>query len=154
MCVLLLQDPTKRCGLDRLNLIYAKRAVTGPINGPIRYPRLCRSGTNLFSPFLEGKTFPVETVIIDTGSVLKLFDVDLDLTGSVGSNSNVFRVCRRCLVFFLDSPEFEGFACSWSWTRSFESCAISCGISPRKAESFRFYLQMRGAVQIDRLVQM
>ena len=36
---------TKRCGLDRLNLIYAKRAVTGPINGPIRYPRLCRSGT-------------------------------------------------------------------------------------------------------------
>ena len=31
---------TKRCGLDRLNLIYAKRAVTHPINGLIRYPRL------------------------------------------------------------------------------------------------------------------
>ena len=31
---------TKRCGLDRLNLIYAKRAVARPPNGLIRYPRL------------------------------------------------------------------------------------------------------------------
>ena len=31
---------TKRCGLDRLNLIYAKRAVARPANGLIRYPRL------------------------------------------------------------------------------------------------------------------
>ena len=30
---------TKRCGLDRLNLIYAKRAVARPPNGLIRYPR-------------------------------------------------------------------------------------------------------------------
>ena len=35
---------TKRCGLDRLNLIYAKRAVTGPPNGLIRYPRLVLCG--------------------------------------------------------------------------------------------------------------
>ena len=34
------RNSTKRCGLDRLNLIYAKRAVAGPINGLIRYPRL------------------------------------------------------------------------------------------------------------------
>ena len=34
---------TKRCGLDRLNLIYAKRAVARPINGLIRYPRLDQS---------------------------------------------------------------------------------------------------------------
>ena len=34
---------TKRCGLDRLNLIYAKRAVARPPNGLIRYPRLCQT---------------------------------------------------------------------------------------------------------------
>jgi hypothetical protein len=34
------RNSTKRCGLDRLNLIYAKRAVARPPNGLIRYPRL------------------------------------------------------------------------------------------------------------------
>jgi len=37
---------TKRCGLDRLNLIYAKRAVARPPNGLIRYPRLIQTHTN------------------------------------------------------------------------------------------------------------
>ena len=43
---------TKRCGLDRLNLIYAKRAVVGPINGLIRYPRLPKTHKKGLHPVL------------------------------------------------------------------------------------------------------
>jgi len=44
---------TKRCGLDRLNLIYAKRAVARPQNGLIRYPRLLGSFSHVLGPGYE-----------------------------------------------------------------------------------------------------
>ncbi len=56
------RNSTKRCGLDRLNLIYAKRAVARPPNGLIRYPRLTevhpyyiRICTFIFRPFTAEK---------------------------------------------------------------------------------------------------
>ena len=65
-----------------------------------------------------------------------------------GPQSRVeFRQKGRIVSFFTSACNLV-----WNFARVLARNLVwNCG---RKAESFRFYLRMRGAVQIDRLVQM